>query len=76
MLRSNRCHIENMSPHQLIQAKEESEELGGYFIVNGNVRNMYMFHIQKPPDANWMQEKIIRMLQVNRRTSHSCTIYT
>jgi len=37
-----------MSPNQLIKAKEESEELGGYFIVNGI-------------------EKIIRMLQVNRR---------
>jgi DNA-directed RNA polymerase I subunit RPA2 len=37
-----------MSPDQLVKAKEESEELGGYFIVNGI-------------------EKIIRMLQVNRR---------
>ena len=36
MLRSNRCHLENLSPHQLIQRKEETEELGGYFIVNGN----------------------------------------
>lgn len=48
MLRSNRCHLENMSPEALVKAKEESEELGGYFIVNGI-------------------EKIIRMLQVNRR---------
>ncbi|KAL1596178.1 DNA-directed RNA polymerase I subunit RPA2 [Nothophoma quercina] len=48
MLRSNRCHLENMSPDQLVKAKEETEELGGYFIVNGI-------------------EKIIRMLQVNRR---------
>lgn len=37
-----------MSPDQLVKAKEESEELGGYFIVNGI-------------------EKIVRMLQVNRR---------
>lgn len=37
-----------MSPDQLVKNKEESEELGGYFIVNGI-------------------EKIIRMLQVNRR---------
>ena len=48
MLRSNRCHLEGYSPDQLVKAKEESEELGGYFIVNGI-------------------EKIIRMLQVNRR---------
>ncbi|KAF2640442.1 beta and beta-prime subunits of DNA dependent RNA-polymerase [Massarina eburnea CBS 473.64] len=48
MLQSSRCHLQKMSPHQLVQAKEESEELGGYFIVNGI-------------------EKIIRMLQVQRR---------
>ncbi|KAI4942312.1 DNA-directed RNA polymerase I subunit RPA2 [Alternaria arbusti] len=48
MLRSNRCQLEGMSPAQLVKAKEESDELGGYFIVNGI-------------------EKIIRLLQVNRR---------
>jgi DNA-directed RNA polymerase I subunit RPA2 len=36
MLRSSKCHLAAKSPYQLIQAKEESEELGGYFIVNGN----------------------------------------
>lgn len=35
MLKSNRCHLQNKSPAQLVQHKEESEELGGYFIVNG-----------------------------------------
>ncbi|KAL6714634.1 DNA-directed RNA polymerase I subunit RPA2 [Lecanora helva] len=35
MLRSNRCHLEKSTPAQLVQHKEESEELGGYFIVNG-----------------------------------------
>ncbi|KID70329.1 DNA-directed RNA polymerase I subunit RPA2 [Metarhizium brunneum] len=48
MIKSNRCHLENNSPAQLVQRKEESEELGGYFIVNGI-------------------EKIIRLLQVNKR---------
>ena len=48
MLRSNRCQLEGMSPAALVKAKEESDELGGYFIVNGI-------------------EKIIRLLQVNRR---------
>jgi len=38
MLKTNRCHLENNSPAQLVQNKEESEELGGYFIVNGNER--------------------------------------
>ncbi|TGO50342.1 hypothetical protein BOTNAR_0396g00060 [Botryotinia narcissicola] len=35
MLISNKCHLQNNSPAQLVQKKEESEELGGYFVVNG-----------------------------------------
>lgn len=35
MLMSNKCHLQNNSPAQLVQNKEESEELGGYFVVNG-----------------------------------------
>ncbi|KAK2774769.1 DNA-directed RNA polymerase I subunit RPA2 [Onygenales sp. PD_12] len=42
MLRSNRCHLEKSSPDQLVQHKEESEELGGYFIVNGNEKLIRM----------------------------------
>ncbi|KAK0731632.1 hypothetical protein B0H67DRAFT_479060 [Lasiosphaeris hirsuta] len=35
MVKSNRCHLENNSPALLVARKEESEELGGYFVVNG-----------------------------------------
>ena len=35
MVRSNRCHLEGLSPAKLISRHEESEEMGGYFIVNG-----------------------------------------
>ncbi len=35
MVKSSRCHLEGLSPAALVQHKEESEELGGYFIVNG-----------------------------------------
>ncbi|RDW85230.1 DNA-directed RNA polymerase subunit beta [Coleophoma cylindrospora] len=35
MLKSNKCYLENASPAKLVQWKEESEELGGYFVVNG-----------------------------------------
>ncbi|PHH69222.1 hypothetical protein CDD80_6935 [Ophiocordyceps camponoti-rufipedis] len=48
MIKSNLCHLENNSPALLVQRKEESEEVGGYFIINGI-------------------EKIIRLLQVNKR---------
>lgn len=42
MLRSNRCHLENLSPADMVKHKEESEELGGYFIVNGNEKLIRM----------------------------------
>lgn len=35
MVKSNICHLRGMSPKQLIYHSEESEDLGGYFIVNG-----------------------------------------
>ncbi|KAI2629692.1 DNA-directed RNA polymerase I subunit RPA2 [Hypoxylon sp. NC1633] len=35
MVKSNHCHLKDNSPAQLVSRKEESEELGGYFIVNG-----------------------------------------
>ncbi|KAI9303075.1 hypothetical protein BJ944DRAFT_166080 [Cunninghamella echinulata] len=35
MVRSNRCHLNGMYPKQLIAHNEESEEMGGYFVVNG-----------------------------------------
>ncbi|KAL0591904.1 hypothetical protein ABG067_000556 [Albugo candida] len=38
MVRSKRCHLHNLSPQQLVQAKEEANEMGGYFICNGNER--------------------------------------
>ena len=36
MVRSNRCHLQSFTPEQMVDHKEDSEEMGGYFIVNGN----------------------------------------
>lgn len=36
MVRSSKCHLEDFSPEKMVAHKEDSEELGGYFIVNGN----------------------------------------
>lgn len=47
MVRSNRCHLESMSPAELIRHKEESEEMGGYFIVNGNEKLIRMLIMPK-----------------------------
>ncbi|SCU84968.1 LANO_0C02938g1_1 [Lachancea nothofagi CBS 11611] len=47
MLQSNRCHLNNMSPYDLVQHKEESDELGGYFIVNGIEKLIRMLIVQR-----------------------------
>lgn len=47
MLRTNRCHLERCTPAQLVQHKEESEELGGYFIVNGNEKLIRMLIVSR-----------------------------
>ena len=47
MLKSNRCHLEKLSPNQLVEAKEESDELGGYFIVNGIEKLIRMLIVQR-----------------------------
>lgn len=44
---SNKCHLENNSPALLVQRKEESEELGGYFIVNGNEKIIRLLMMNK-----------------------------
>lgn len=35
MVQSNLCHLSGMSPDELVNHREESDEFGGYFIVNG-----------------------------------------
>ncbi|KJZ73028.1 DNA-directed RNA polymerase I subunit RPA2 [Hirsutella minnesotensis 3608] len=47
MVKSNRCHLENNSPELLVQRKEESEELGGYFIVNGIEKIIRLLQVNK-----------------------------
>lgn len=67
MLMSNRCHLEGMSPNELVAHKEESEELGGYFIVNGIEKLIRMLIVQRRnhPMA------IIRPSFTNRGASYS-----
>ncbi|KAF1794056.1 P-loop containing nucleoside triphosphate hydrolase [Phytophthora cactorum] len=38
MVRSKRCHLSGMAPTDLVKAREEANEMGGYFICNGNER--------------------------------------
>lgn len=67
MLQSNRCHLNRLSPHDLVQRKEESDEVGGYFIVNGIEKLIRMLIVQRRnhPMA------IIRPSFANRGASYS-----
>lgn len=47
MLRSNRCWLNGMSPKELVANREESEEMGGYFIVNGIEKLIRMLIVQR-----------------------------
>ncbi|KAM0756551.1 beta and beta-prime subunits of DNA dependent RNA-polymerase [Meredithblackwellia eburnea MCA 4105] len=38
MVKSARCNIRNFPPSKLVAHHEEAEEMGGYFIINGNER--------------------------------------
>ncbi|KAI4522742.1 beta and beta-prime subunits of DNA dependent RNA-polymerase [Schizophyllum commune Loenen D] len=38
MVRSVRCNLRGMSSAQLVAHREEAEEFGGYFVINGNER--------------------------------------
>ncbi|KAF2671014.1 putative DNA-directed RNA polymerase I subunit beta [Microthyrium microscopicum] len=42
MLRTKKCYLEKMGPIDLVNVKEESDELGGYFIINGNEKLIRM----------------------------------
>nr|AOE43171.1 RNA polymerase I second largest subunit [Rostrostelium ellipticum] len=47
MVMSRKCHLHGMSPAQLVQHYEEENEVGGYFIVNGNEKVMRMLVANK-----------------------------
>lgn len=42
MVKSKLCNLANASPKEMIRRKEDAEELGGYFIINGNERIIRM----------------------------------
>lgn len=66
-MQTNRCHLEKCTPLQLVERKEESEELGGYFIVNGNEKLIRMLIVSK---RNFPMA-IIRNSFVKRGSSYS-----
>lgn len=67
MLRSNRCHLEGLSPKELVNRREETEELGGYFVVNGIEKLVRMLIVNRRNFAS----AIIRPSFENRGASYT-----
>lgn len=42
MLKSKLCNLRDVSPKEMVRRKEDAEEVGGYFVVNGNERLIRM----------------------------------
>ncbi|KAJ2781596.1 hypothetical protein H4R18_002780 [Coemansia javaensis] len=47
MVRTNRCNLQGMGPAELVRHHEEAEEMGGYFIINGNEKVMRLLIAQR-----------------------------
>ena len=47
MVGSKFCHLSGLSEEELIAAKEDMYEFGGYFIINGNERIIRMLIMNK-----------------------------
>lgn len=47
MVKSDRCYLKGLGPAELIERHEEVEELGGYFIINGNEKIIRMLLIPR-----------------------------
>ncbi|CAM9179419.1 unnamed protein product [Chrysoparadoxa australica] len=45
MVRSNRCHLRDLKPAQLVELREEDVEMGGYFIVGGIERIVRLLQV-------------------------------
>ncbi|CAG2114981.1 unnamed protein product, partial [Medioppia subpectinata] len=47
MVKSNRCNLEKLTKKQLVQRKEDADEFGGYWVVNGNERVVRLLTAQR-----------------------------
>jgi DNA-directed RNA polymerase I subunit RPA2 len=45
MVMSNRCHLKNCNFKQLVELKEEANEVGGYFVMNGIERVIRLLQV-------------------------------
>ena len=47
MVMSDKCHLRGLGPHELVKLREEANEVGGYFIVNGIERVIRLLQVPR-----------------------------
>lgn len=47
MVKSGRCHLKGLSPQKLVRLKEEANEMGGYFVMNGIERVIRLLQVPR-----------------------------
>ncbi|EGG16401.1 RNA polymerase I [Cavenderia fasciculata] len=57
MVRSRLCHLEGLTPDELVSNHEEAMEMGGYFVVNGNEKLIRMLVANKGNHPVALQRK-------------------
>ena len=67
MVRSGKCNLRGLSSAQMVQRSEEAEEMGGYFIVNGNEKLIRFLIVPRRNHVN----AIIRPSFTNRGPSYT-----
>ena len=67
MVQSSRCHLKDLSPSKLVDLKEEANEMGGYFIMNGIERVIRLLQVQRRNYAMAIERSSYK----NRGTSYS-----
>eukprot|EP01038_Epipyxis_sp_PR26KG_P013003 gene13003-17433_t len=67
MVMSDRCHLKGLSHKQLIGLKEEANEVGGYFIVNGIERVIRLLQVPRRNYATAIERNSYK----NRGASYS-----
>jgi DNA-directed RNA polymerase I subunit RPA2 len=59
MVKSDACNLSGLGPAQLVAHGEEAEEMGGYFIVNGNEKVLRMLVM---PRRNYVSASAVHPL--------------
>ncbi len=65
MVKSKLCHLANMSREELIEAGEDPDDHGGYFIINGTERTIILSEEIAPNKLILQKEKGVTSARIN-----------